>query len=444
MIEPDSGLSERENEILRLVATGASNKEIAQQLFISTNTVKVHLRNIFAKIGASSRTEAAMYAVNRGLVPSQRAAQASASPALPLQEERVSQTAVPATGSLTVQPGDSPLRSPWLLIPAAILGLALLAVLVYLISGQNQPAVSVSQTSTRWFSLENMPTARGSMAAVVVEDQIFVLGGENESGILDKVEVFATESGAWSVREPMPWAAAGIQAAALGNKIYIPGGRLASGDISSALSIFDVKAEAWSQGAKLPFPLSNYALAVYDSKLYLFGGWDGQGIRDSVLEYDPEKDEWTSRSALSVPRMDAAALLIDDEIHLLGGADQAGALDLYQVYSPAQDIAGNNPWKDEGPMPQARSSLGATAVMDVIYLVGGQGKTAGNLPALGYLTETSEWLEIPAPHTEQVAGSSLLFLDTHIFSLGGWVDQQASAQLSSFQVLFITVLPFVP
>src|SRR5512135_1572523 len=66
---PESNdLSEREREILRLVATGTSNKEIAQSLFISSNTVKVHLRNIFAKIGAASRTEAAMYAVRLKLV----------------------------------------------------------------------------------------------------------------------------------------------------------------------------------------------------------------------------------------------------------------------------------------------------------------------------------------------------------------------------------------
>ncbi len=64
----NNGLSDRELEVLHLVATGASNKEIALALSISQNTVKVHLRNIFSKTGATSRTEAAMYAVRLGLV----------------------------------------------------------------------------------------------------------------------------------------------------------------------------------------------------------------------------------------------------------------------------------------------------------------------------------------------------------------------------------------
>ena len=61
-------LSEREREILSLVAGGASNKEIAESLVISINTVKVHLRNIYSKLDISSRSEATLYAVSEGLI----------------------------------------------------------------------------------------------------------------------------------------------------------------------------------------------------------------------------------------------------------------------------------------------------------------------------------------------------------------------------------------
>jgi DNA-binding CsgD family transcriptional regulator len=52
------GLTEREAEVLRLVASGQSNREIAGRLFISVKTVSVHVSNILAKMGASSRGEA--------------------------------------------------------------------------------------------------------------------------------------------------------------------------------------------------------------------------------------------------------------------------------------------------------------------------------------------------------------------------------------------------
>ena len=62
-----SPLSMREREIVALVAQGYKNKEMAEKMFISMQTVKNHLHNIFDKLGVSNRLELALYAVHRGL-----------------------------------------------------------------------------------------------------------------------------------------------------------------------------------------------------------------------------------------------------------------------------------------------------------------------------------------------------------------------------------------
>lgn len=61
------GLTARETEVLRLIAQGLSNPEIAGQLFISEATVKTHINNTFAKIGARHRAEAVRYAYRKGI-----------------------------------------------------------------------------------------------------------------------------------------------------------------------------------------------------------------------------------------------------------------------------------------------------------------------------------------------------------------------------------------
>jgi predicted ATPase/DNA-binding CsgD family transcriptional regulator len=65
---PLGGLSERETEVLRLVAQGQSNAEIAAELVLSVRTVEKHVANIYAKIGARGRADAATYALRHGFV----------------------------------------------------------------------------------------------------------------------------------------------------------------------------------------------------------------------------------------------------------------------------------------------------------------------------------------------------------------------------------------
>ena len=64
----DEDLTEREVEVLRHVAEGRRNRDIAEKLFISEETVKVHVKHIMDKLGASDRTQAVAIAVRRGII----------------------------------------------------------------------------------------------------------------------------------------------------------------------------------------------------------------------------------------------------------------------------------------------------------------------------------------------------------------------------------------
>jgi two-component system, NarL family, response regulator LiaR len=66
IVEP---LTRRETEVLRLLAQGSTNKDIARTLHIAEQTVKTHISHILGKLGVSSRTQAVLYAMRSGLVP---------------------------------------------------------------------------------------------------------------------------------------------------------------------------------------------------------------------------------------------------------------------------------------------------------------------------------------------------------------------------------------
>ena len=67
--EETVALTQREQEVLGLVAEGATDKEIADKLMLSIHTVKSHMRNVLAKLHLSHRHEAALYALREGLIP---------------------------------------------------------------------------------------------------------------------------------------------------------------------------------------------------------------------------------------------------------------------------------------------------------------------------------------------------------------------------------------
>jgi two-component system, NarL family, response regulator LiaR len=75
--ESSEELTERETDVLRLLAQGQSNKQIARNLCIAEKTVKTHVSNILSKLGVQSRTQATLYAIRIGLVSASSADQSA-------------------------------------------------------------------------------------------------------------------------------------------------------------------------------------------------------------------------------------------------------------------------------------------------------------------------------------------------------------------------------
>lgn len=430
---PASGdeLSERELEILRLLATGASNKEIAQKLFISANTVKVHLRNIFAKIAVSSRTEAAMYAVNAGLVPSKTQT----------EQEGV------ATADLGEVRGERLRKIPlWVFIAGALLGLILAVVYYQFIVQHAAPAGSnvIGSAPPRWQALAPMPTARYGLAAASYGDFVFAIGGHMTDGVTAVVERYDFRDQSWKSVAAKPTAVYEIHAAVIGGKIYVPGGRLASGEVTDVLEIYDPVNDQWQQGAKLPLPVSAYALAAFEGKLYLFGGWDGKQVYSTVYAYDPQQNVWQEKPPMSIARAYSGAAVVGRKIYVLGGYDGQKVLDISQVYLPDQEE--NNAsfvWQEAPGMPEKIYAMGVTSIADIVYVVGGLGEGERCFPAMTYFDQTGEWGEIESPPTDVDAWMGILVRATNLIVLGGKRRAQVLPDTSLYQAIYTVSFPIV-
>ena len=68
----EHGLTERESEVLSLICQGLSNQQVAQNLYLSINSVKTYIRTLYRKIGAQSRSQAVIWGLERGFSPSPR------------------------------------------------------------------------------------------------------------------------------------------------------------------------------------------------------------------------------------------------------------------------------------------------------------------------------------------------------------------------------------
>ncbi len=349
-------LSEREEQILQLVATGMTNREIAQQLTISPNTVKVHLSNVFEKIGVASRTEATLYAIEHGVVD------------VPGNENP---TGVDAPESENIWKKVLPFG-----ILAAVLVLILLGFLIFgtdLIFPKATPTPermqSLVETEERWVALAPLPKPRAGLAATAYDGDIYAIAGEGLEGVSGSVFRYVANDDRWEVLSDKPTPVRDVKAVLIGEKIYVPGGMLAYGLPSDVLEIYDPREDTWKKGSALPQAISAYALADFEGQLYLFGGWDGEQALDSVYIYDPDEDAWREGTPMPTARFDAGAGEAGGKIFVIGGWDGERALTVNEVYFPERDSQGESAWSAQAELPEPLYACAVESIGEIIFLL---------------------------------------------------------------------------
>lgn len=435
-------LSERELEILRLVATGASNKEIAHQLTISTNTVKVHLRNIFAKVGAASRTEAALFALRTGLV--ETGTEGEVVEDLSLADPLTGNIMAEGIGSLETK-REGAFRI-WILAGLFFL-VALVGLLIFIALRQEPPASEGREVlpaqEIRWHEMPVMPTARSSLAAVAYDKFIYAIGGETIQGVTGSTEGYNMESNNWAQLSSKPVAVSEVSAAVIGGLIYVPGGRLSSGERTNILDVYDPRQDHWEQRKPMPVMVSAYSLVAFEGRLYVFGGWDGENFMDRVFSYDPGLDEWSEVSRLPTPRAFAGAAVIGSRIYVLGGRNETGPLSTNEIFSPSFVGSSDTAWQDGPVLPTNRSGMGVTSTANIIYLIGGQKESGTGLPSLQYMPEKEEWQVIQVPFQGEWTQMGLTNNGSHLIAVGGLVEGDVLDKSFTYQAIYTMAIPLV-
>lgn len=370
-------LSETELEILRQVATGATNREIGRTRHISEATVKKHISNINLKLGTGNRTEAVRRALEMGLVVVETPADQEARS----EDARDREADAAETRRLAEELERARRRHRRIvrgLSAAALLLLVLTAAATYVAARRPAaeptpratPAVA-AETAAFWVPAGRLPSPRSGHALAELGNTVFAIGGQDARGVLS--ETLRYEQGLvfqWRAETPKPSAVRDIQAVVVEERIVVPGGCTESGQATAAVEVYDPAARTWSQAAPLPEPVCGYGLAAVEGRIYLFGGRrsaDPASTTDAVWTYrlgDPAWEPAADVDRLPQPRADLSAVVVNAPkatVHLLGGRDARGELWpdhwLYRPFDPAK-------WDTSGgrPLPEGRAGMVAAGI----------------------------------------------------------------------------------
>lgn len=446
----DCPLSERELEVLRLVATGATNQQIARALVISPNTVKVHLRNIFEKLQVASRTEATMLAVQAGWLTFEGIRPAvEVRPAPAVAPEKPGPESAPAP-ILRPSPRLELWQRVYLVLVISITALATL----WPLAGPTNSRIELRPFSDigrptlgpapwanvpRWTVLAPLPQPRARLALASYGGRLYAIGGEGKEGVSGAVYVFDPVANAWSPRAHKPTPVSNFGVVALGDVLYAVGGCTADGGVTDVVEAYDPMRDIWRAVKPMPAPRCAHAIAALGDRLYVFGGWDGSRYVADVFIYDRAADAWERGAPIPIARGFLGAAALKDRIYVVGGFDGRREYALAHRYDPAAEARGEPAWEALPPMMRARGGLGVAAEGNAIYAIGGGWR--GDLEyneRFDLLSST--WSRVESPFKVQWRNVGVATLGTQVYVVGGWSGDYLNAT-AAYQSSFRAFLP---
>jgi len=439
-------------DVARLLVTGASNNDIANELIISPHTVKVHLRNIYEKLGVNGRTEASMLLVSQGWigVPGIEAPGEIAIAAEVAEE-------LPEPTPLAASPGIPFAWQPAYLLAIFAISLGILITPFFTRRVESLPnllsdgdAMALGRPEIvempRWEFRTPLSKARSRLALVSVNDiLLYAIGGESAQGQpMPDVDVYDLRINEWRTAAPLPLALANEAVATNGSFIVVAGGTTSGSEteltISDRLLLYTLDDDAWSEWGRLPQPLAGASLVMAGGDLYLLGGWDGQSMRDEVWRIPAQSapeiapTDWQLVTRLPSGQAFAGAVAVADDIFVVGGYDGRQELGSALAYNRVSES-----WRELPPMSTPRG--GITLLYDglALFAVGG-GWTMPVETIERFDPATGLWSNFPAPiggtwrHLGGVATSL-----GQIYLMGGWSGSYLDVHLryqSSFRTFF--------
>ena len=418
-------LSNRELEILELVSEGKSNKQIADELFISINTVKVHLNNIFKKINVNSRTEAIMFAIENNLLKKNTQ---------PVSTESLSEKQVDFSINVNKK-NISALISLLIFIGVFISTFILLRNTNRINSGEE---IIHRLDETQWTDLGVMPYNASFATSVCIDSDIYLIGGLSGGKVSSEVWKYNVLLNSWTKLSDKKTPVTGVKAIVLGGQIYVVGGLTINGQTVSVVESYSPRLDKWFSVSQIPVKIKNYGIESFEGKIFVFGGENESGIQDKMFIFDPSTNEWADGPGLFEKRTALSSALWNGRIYLIGGWDGDKYLSTVKSFSPTDLLESRGKLRDEPSLPEALVSCMAEELADTLFLF---------CPESVYKLSHSQnsWIKESIPEAYNLKnGFTTASHDNKVYIFGsGGVDGEDNSNLAMYKALFSIVLPLL-